>query len=212
MEMVPLVPAVLRDDGAFTGRMGFSGFLPSVSGTEELMPRIAELAAASERGSDMVIVDVCGISSAETDPVALGRVRSRRMGIWTMSHIGGLDDVFDLFYVGSKGILVPYHLVRPDVLEEMLDVSENIIPAVFTDGRRAALPEGDGDPAEAVRGLSSMGFQRIAVLDVSGRFDAAMWRDIASVPVSVVPYVHGHDQGVLEALDAMGFGRCLILV
>lgn len=211
---IPIMPVMLNDDkDAVTGLLSFSGCEPQVPPYfKDFRDIAADVVQRFGKGKPIVMIDVNGMQKKKIDFDLLKKIRIRKPEIWLLSYVEDADDVLDVFYMDMDRVMIPYHAIASDdVLAEINKISDSCIPTVFTNGRDAYTKKGTADVTDVLKRIRERMSSKIAVMDVSGKYDEKMWKNIHSEFDGIIPYVHCTSCVWMTYLEHMGFHDVLMI-
>ena len=178
------------------GHAYFRNGLPVLENTPVRVNSMKELRSGNGRGT-VVVVDADGLSEMRFNDRLLKSCKVRGNNLLYMGCIKHTEDVLDHFMADIDGLLFPLHMLDSySVLDGILRLSEDCIPAVFcTGGKTAASKNASTDIPNTVRMLRNRGFEKIAVLDTDGSLDENTWNALAYSGTEILPYIPGRKEG-----------------
>ena len=161
------------------GRLG-----RDLQGTADYLDLVSGPDSRIDRKTPFLAVDVRGIAEGEFRADVIKNIKVKKYNVWLMTCVRDADDLFDVFNSEADTVLVPCHLTSYDDLEDMLSVSESIIPAIIVSGLMAP---GQRSPEDILSRLVSLGFDSAAVIDTDGIISAREWARLSGI-AEVLPY------------------------
>ncbi len=186
---IPAVFARHRDSAITLSEVRFKRTIPMADGPAHPLSDIAGK-LDHEKRMPLVVVDMNSLDQRYFCEKIMKHLRVRGAYLWMMTYIENADDLFDAFNGNAENIISPYHASLSDSdLQDILDVSDSFIPAVYAvsgmgirrKGRKAELEDILGD-------LFDMGFYKTCVVDTDMSVSEDKWRYIAEEYPSAMPF------------------------
>lgn len=209
MMRIPILPMTSdADNEILVGKVCFDVLTPRMKGETSKLVRTK--VKASEEPEDRpiaLVMDVKGLQRRNLNDVLLKRLRIRGTGVWFLTNIESVDDVFDAFNTDAEAVLVPTHTVRSEEeFLDILDVSDSVIPALFVRKRSAVYLGRSMDYRKVIDAVRSMGYGNAAVFDLDDSIPEDDWPPLMErcgiIPCSFTGKISA------ERFEEMGFGSC----
>lgn len=120
--------------------------------------------------SEIMLMDLAGILEARPNFDVLRQILKRKNNVWLEIGMRNEDDLFDAFAMGvSYAVAGSLCCRNMDMFKEFFDLSDKCIPCLYLDNgviweRPGAGPK---DMDEAIRALKEIGFDEIAIIDLT---------------------------------------------
>lgn len=194
MTVIPVI-GVSSDisNDLFTGHLTFDGRMPSLERLSDYATKVKETVSSFDEKQPVVIIDVKGLQKRNINPTLLKKLKIHGASAWYMTDIECVEDVFDAFNTDAEKVLMPCHTVSSEQeMDDILNVSDSVIPVVFVERGYAPCFGQNYLPADLTEILFDKGFRSVIVLDLQNSISHEEWK-LMSSQGHILPFVMGGD-------------------
>ncbi|MDR0778853.1 MAG: hypothetical protein LBE48_05415 [Methanomassiliicoccaceae archaeon] len=205
---VPVIPIRITGGNAVASHMTFSG-------TDVLMTNdhvsygdlMNSLSGICDKGTPMIVVDIDGLQKKDISAEIIRKLRPKRE-MWLMTGIRDSGDVMDAFHGSMSKLIVPYHMTTDIRLNEMIQLSDCCIPALFTDSKGVHTDGIRKDLRTVVRNIERTGFRKMLVFDVSGDHAKDVLSSLTDLADLMIPYASSKEDA--DMIHERGFKDVMV--
>lgn len=194
MIQIPIIAATSNaEKELFAGFLRFDGLTPYLECERDFQTAVREIVSKFEERQPVLVIDVKGLQKRNIDPVLLKRLKIHGAETWYLTNIESVDDVFDSFNTNASKVLMPCHTVRSqEELEDIIGVSDSIIPVIFVRNRDAVFLRKKIRPSALTEDLFDMGFGTVAVFDLDRSVSPEEWERMTAHG-RIIPFSYARD-------------------